>query len=79
MRTLRPSILVSLAVILAILGMVLNFLFLAGGDYPSDDAAMAATIFGAIFATVVGLIGLIYPILLIIFMRKPNVIDACNK
>jgi len=63
------------AVIWGIIGMAVNFATFASAAHGSSPDAT----FGLISGIFGGLIGMIYPVLLIIFMRKPNVKDACTR
>ena len=68
------------AVVFGIIGMVMNWLFLLrpmlaqASQQQGPEAASA--IGGAIGGSVGGCLGLIYPILLLIFMFRPNVVAA---
>jgi len=39
----------------------------------------AAKVGGVVGGMCGGIIGLIYPIILVVFMRRPNVVEACQK
>ena len=68
------------AIVFSILGLVMNFIFLFGPLL--EEAAQrkgpeaAGAIGGAVGGTIRGSIGLVYPILLIIFMTRPKVVAA---
>jgi len=62
-------------IIWGIIGMAVNFGLIASGGYGFSYSALP----GAIGGILGGLIGLIYPILLIIFMRRPDVRNACMR
>jgi hypothetical protein len=64
------------AIVSAILGMLVNAIFLFPTMFDQGNAS-TATITGAVVGTVIGgLIGLIYPVLLLVFMTRSNVVDA---
>jgi hypothetical protein len=69
------------AVVAGVVGMIVNFVFIVGpllqqaGDSPAGPE-QAAAIGGAIGGTFGGCIGLIYPVLLLIFMYRRNVVEA---
>jgi len=63
------------AIIWGIIGTVVNFGLIPSGGYGLSHDALPGTIHGIIG----GLVGLIYPILLIVFMRRPNVKEACTR
>jgi len=63
------------AIAWGIIGTIINILLITSGAYGySDDAAPSAI--GGVLG---GLIGLVYPILLVIFMQKPNVKNVCTR
>lgn len=68
------------AILFGILGMVVNFVFLVqpmleqARQQPGPEAAGA--IGGAVGGTIGGCFGLIYPVLLLIFMTRPKVVAA---
>lgn len=64
-----------LSIALGVLGMLVNFGLLATGGLDLPPEAQP----GFIGGTIGGLIGLIYPILLIVFMRRPAAETACVK
>ena len=69
-----------LAIVGGLLGVAMNFIYIffpmleqaGGGSGPGATAAMA----GALGGTVGGLVGLVYPILLLIFMTRRKVVAA---
>ncbi|UCC99457.1 MAG: DUF4339 domain-containing protein [Phycisphaerales bacterium] len=63
------------AIVWGIIGMVVNFALIAAGAHGYPRSALPGVI-GGIFG---GLLGLIYPILLVVFMGKPNVKNACTR
>jgi len=63
------------AIIWGIIGTVVNFGLIPSGGYGISRDALTGTIHGIIG----GLIGLIYPVLLVIFMQRPNVRQACTR
>jgi len=67
------------AIVWCILGLIINgFLFSSMlSDVPPE--AMPGVVGGIVGGMCGGLIGLAYPIILIIFMRKPHVIEACSR
>lgn len=58
-----------------ILGMIVNIISMSTGGYGYSSQQLPGVIGG--FCG--GIVGLIYPILLVVFMRKENVIQAFNK
>ncbi len=58
-----------------IMGMVLSIIFISSGGYGFSPNVMPGVIGG--FCG--GIVGLIYPVLLVIFMRRENVIQAFNR
>ncbi len=63
------------AIIWGIIGMAVNFATFSSAAHGSSPDAT----FGLIGGVFGGLIGMIYPILLIVFMRRPNVKEACTR
>jgi uncharacterized membrane protein len=63
------------AIVWGIIGMVVNVGLITSGAYGAPRDAVGGMM-GGVFG---GLVGLIYPILLIVFMRRPNVKDACTR
>lgn len=63
------------AIIWGIVGMVASLGLIASGGYGHSHSALPGAI-GGIFG---GLVGLIYPVLLIVFMRRPDVRNACTR
>jgi len=63
------------AIIWDIVGMVASLGLIASGGYGHSHSALPGAI-GGIFG---GLVGLIYPVLLIVFMRRPDVRNACTR
>jgi hypothetical protein len=63
------------AIIWGIIGTVVNFGVIPLGGYGFSHDAVPGVIGGILG----GLIGLVYPILLVIFMRRPNVRSACTR
>ena len=63
----------------SILGVIITGLLLSSNLRDVSQEALPAAIGGMVGGMCGGLIGLIYPVLLIIFMRKPHVIEACRK
>jgi hypothetical protein len=63
------------AIVWGIVGMVVHVGFVTSGDYGYSHDAIAAMVGGVIGV----LAGLVYPILLVVFMRRPNVKDACTR
>ncbi len=68
------------AIIMGMVGTVINYLFLFGPlmeeAQHSRGPEAAGAIGGAIGGVAGGLIGLIYPVLLLVFMYRPNVVAA---
>ena len=62
-------------IVLKILDLMAGVVAVASGGLSMPSQAMPAYI-GGLFG---GLIGLIYPILLLVFMTKPHVIEACDR
>jgi hypothetical protein len=58
-----------------ILGMIVNIIFISTGGYGYPSQQMPGVIGG--FCG--GIVGLIYPILLVVFMRKEDVIQTFNR
>ncbi|MHC4292144.1 MAG: DUF4339 domain-containing protein [Planctomycetota bacterium] len=67
------------AIIWGILALVMNGIMFSSSLSGASQEAMPAVVGGIIGAMCGGLIGLIYPVILIVFMRKPHVIQACHK
>jgi hypothetical protein len=69
------------AVVAGIVGIIVNFVFIIGplmqkaSDAPAGPE-QAAAIGGAIGGSFGGCIGLIYPVVLLFFMYRPNVVEA---
>jgi hypothetical protein len=63
------------AIVWGIVGMVVNLALVISGGFGNTPDAIGGAI-GGFFG---GIIGLAYPILLIIFMSKPNVKSACSR
>lgn len=71
------------AIVFAIIGTVVNFMFLVrpllAEAQRSQGPEAAGAIGGAIGGIIGGCLGLVYPILLIIFMTRPKVIAAFQQ
>jgi len=69
------------SVIWGVIGMAFVLVML-GGSFgntgTSGPESMAATS-GLVGGMCLGLLGLVYPILLIVYMKKPHVVDACSR
>jgi hypothetical protein len=63
------------AIVWGIVGMVVNFAMMTAGAHAYPRSELPAVIGGMLG----GLLGLIYPILLVVFMRRPNVKNACTR
>lgn len=63
------------AIVWGVLGTLINVGLMTSGAYGYSDGAMP----GAISGVFGGLIGLVYPILLVVFMQKPHVKNACSR
>ena len=63
------------AIVFGIIGMIVRFGALAGGGLSPSGEAIPGFI-GGIFG---GLIGLAYPIVLLVFMNKPAAVESCTK
>jgi hypothetical protein len=63
------------AIAWGIVGMVVNLALAISGGFGNTPEAIGSAIGG--FCG--GIIGLVYPILLIIFMSKPHIKSACNR
>ena len=61
------------------LGMIVNIIFMSTGGYGYSSQQMPEPIVGLIVGFCAGILGLIYPILLIVFMRKEDVIQAFKR
>jgi hypothetical protein len=62
------------SIVWAVIGTIVNLLLITSGEFGYAEEILP----GAIGSTCGGLIGgLIYPVLLIIFMQRPSVKDAC--
>ena len=68
-----------IAFVWGILGIIISAVLLSTSFSGMSENAMPAMIGGIVGGMCGGLIGLVYPLLLIIYMRKPHVIEACNK
>jgi hypothetical protein len=68
------------AIIFSILGLVMNFIFLFGPlleeASKKQGPEAAAAIYGVVGGSIGGCFGLIYPILLLVFMTRPKVVAA---
>lgn len=69
------------AIVWGIIGIILTVVMMASGmgaagGGPEETAAQVGGVIGGMCG---GLIGLIYPIFLVIFMRRPNVVEACQR
>jgi hypothetical protein len=63
------------AIIWGVIGIIINIVLMTSGAYGySHDATP-----GAIGGAIAGLIGLVYPVLLVVFMHRPNVKNACAR
>ncbi|MBL7214085.1 MAG: DUF4339 domain-containing protein [Phycisphaerae bacterium] len=67
------------AICWGILGTIANGIMFSSSLSNVSPEAMPVVVGGIIGGMCGGLIGLIYPVVLIIFLRKPHVIQACNK
>jgi hypothetical protein len=63
------------AIVWGVLAVLINAALMTSGAYGYSDEAMPGVIGGLLG----GLIGLVYPILLVVFMQKPHVKDACIR
>jgi predicted RNA-binding Zn-ribbon protein involved in translation (DUF1610 family) len=63
------------ALIFGVLNTIVSVALLVSGAVSPPAEAMA----GYIGGTCGGLLGLIFPILLLVFMTRPHVIEACNR
>ena len=67
------------AIIWGIIGVVVNIVSITSDLHGVSHENMPAVIGGAVGGMCGGIVGLVYPILLLIFMTRPNVIEACQK
>lgn len=67
------------AVIWGVLGTVITLVMMISALSGASGEAAAGMMGGVIGGACGGIIGLIYPIFLIIYMRKPEIVDACNR
>jgi hypothetical protein len=67
------------AIVWGVLGTIINLILVTSGAYGYSHEAAPGAMSGMIGGTVGGLLGLIYPILLIVFMQRPNVKNACTR
>ncbi len=63
------------AILWTMVGIIVTSALVMSGAYRTQNEAVSAMI-GAILG---GIIGLIYPVLLLVFMKRPHVIQACNR
>ena len=63
------------AIVFGIIGMIVDFAAIASGGLSPTDEALPGFI-GGIFG---GLIGLAYPIVLLVFMNKTATVESCAK
>lgn len=67
------------AIVWGILGLFVNLILFMPNLSGVSQEAMPAVIGGIIGGMCGGVLGLIYPAILVIFLRKPHVIEACNQ
>lgn len=68
------------AIVWAIIGIIISVALMASGIQGSGGLEeTAAKVGGVVGGMCGGIIGLIYPIILVVFMRRPNVVEACQK
>lgn len=68
------------AIVWAIIGIIISVALMAFGIQGSGGLEeTAAKVGGVVGGMCGGIIGLIYPIILVVFMRRPNVVEACQK
>jgi len=67
------------AIVWGILSSIANGIMFSSRLSGTSPEEMPVVIGGIVGGMCGGLLGLIYPVILIIFMRKPHVIQACNK
>lgn len=68
------------AIVWAIIGIIIDMALMAsriqGSGGPEETAAKVGGVVGGMCS---GIMGIIYPIILVVFMRRPNVVEACQK
>jgi hypothetical protein len=67
------------AIIWGVLSTVITLAVLGTSLSGANQEAMPAAIGGIVGGACGGLVGLIYPIFLVVYMRRPNVIAACTR
>ena len=67
------------AICWGIIGAIANGIMFSSSLKGVSPEAMPMVVGGIVGGICGGMLGLIYPIILIIFLRKPHVIEACNK
>lgn len=67
------------AIVMGVVGITITILMSASNLQGATEERMAGEIGGLIGGMCGGIIGLIYPIFLIVYMRRPNVIEACQR
>ena len=67
------------AIVWGILSSIANGIMFSSSLSGASPEEMPIVIGGIVGGMCGGLLGLIYPVILIIFLRKPRVIEACNK
>lgn len=68
-----------IAVIWGIIGLVINAVSMGSALSGVPESQAPAVMGGMVGSMCGGVIGLIYPIVLIIFMRKSQIVQACNR
>ena len=67
------------ALVWGVIGVIINGVMMSSSLSGMSEAETPALVGGMIGGMCGGIIGLIYPILLIIYMKRPNVIEACQQ
>lgn len=67
------------AIFMGVVGITITILMSMSGMQGASEQKMAEEVGGLIGGMCGGIIGLIYPIFLIVYMRRPNVVEACQR
>jgi hypothetical protein len=68
------------AIVWGIIGIIITVAMMASGMGGSGGAEETATKVGGVVGGMCGgIIGLIYPVFLVIFMKRQNVVEACQQ